>query len=46
MDRKKFAKTYRIIENTKKEKSRTDPAGSWTGKPKDFAYPVQDVDDL
>lgn len=46
MNRQKFKKTYRAIEKDVSKEFCTDPDGSYTGKPRDFAKPVQDVDDL
>ena len=49
MDEKKKGKRSREVQKVleEKQKSRTDPLGSWTGVPWDEdEEPVQDADDL
>lgn len=47
-NRKKLKKAWDIAEGyAGKEQQKTDPMGSWTGKPKDKnEIPIQDADDL
>ncbi len=46
MNKTRFKKVYRILEDESIEMFLIDPGGSYTGKPRDFDVPVQDVDDL
>lgn len=46
MSRKKFKTTYLILDESLDDDIIVDPGGSYTGRPRDFELPVQDVDDL
>lgn len=45
--RKKFMPTHKAVDMVKNKSTKTDPLGSYTGKPAEKEnIPVQDADDL